>query len=225
MTPRVSPILQAAGPVAACLLMSGAAGCGKLLPPNNFAAIWAEPATASREWLSFTHGGYVRGDGQTALVLASRRAVFLADCAAPRNRMQVLFVQGSQRCLYERLGQRPPPGAGARRIGSPPGVAARFSGKQLRVALDGYLALSERQPPDPAFEHAPRVLRVVGYAAVGMLDPAALDAPVSVWLAPESAGLAAVDAPDDPTTLLPRLPLIDVKMLVPTELGRRLLAE
>jgi hypothetical protein len=223
-----SPLQGVVLVVFACV---SAGGCHpRLLPPNYLRLVTAEQAGSHPELLNFTRGVALESpDGETALALmAGARAVLLFDYGGTRNRVELLFVRDGHQALYERIGQRVDRPAAGRDLGQV-GVRCIKDGQQLRGSIDVFLAVTERddlQIPAP-FENYPRAMRLVGYFAVPL--PLATDnPPLAGDPIPDADGrrltawLADLNTPQN--DLLHRLPLVDVRYLVPTTLVDRLVA-
>lgn len=207
-------------------LCASAGGC-RLLPPNYLRLVTAERAGWYPPLLGFTRGIAVESDdGAGMVVMAGPRAVLLFDHAGPTNRVQLAFVQDEHLVLYERIGQRIEPPVADRDLGRA-GVRCRKEDGHLRGSIDVFVAVTERDGLETPvlFEHYPRVMRLVGYFAVplrGTAAEAALD-PSAVPTADATAPITWLGAMGDrKKTRLPRLPIVDVKYLVPTTLVGRL---
>ena len=204
-------------------------GCD-LIPPNNLRLITAEPAGKHPKLIHFDNGTFLAKDDAGVAMIAGKSAVALFDYRGPTNRFDLLLTRGSDRALYERIGQYGPLQA-ARTKAAPIGVRSALRGKQLRGAIDVFVARSEREDPGTSFEHFPRAMRIVGYFVVPMIDPPPDPHPLASLLTtaqsdgaaayPDLYTLTAGPQPDQlPPILadLPKLPLIDVEYLVPTAL-------
>lgn len=227
-------------PAAFVLVLPLTGGCA-LLPPNNLRLIKTDPVGQSPGLVHFTRGTHVRRSGQEAILLASSSAALLFDVKGRQNRFELMLQEGPQHILYERIGQRRQPLVNAADA-APPGIHLHREGRELRGHVDVFVCRGDEDPYDPHFEHYPRALRVVGYLVVP--SPATDDAETVALAGQLLAGRSSakpVTQPDAPLAdprmsldklkpgpaleqadqRLRRLPIIDVKMLVPSTVAER----
>jgi hypothetical protein len=169
-----------------------------------------------------TRGAIVESDGRGAVVMSGRDAWLLFDYEGGENRVILLFRDGTDEGLYERIGQRRIGQPSAELIDKPQGISLRKAGRRLEGSIDVFVGKSERldAPDDPEFTEYPRAMRVVGYFAVPIGNK-----PVDVdgvgWFRGVSPG-EVVDLGRRAESILPTLPVFDAQFFVPTNLMDRL---